>query len=167
MGGNRLRTASLAIVAVSLAVSMFMWAHLSGFEYGFFYGVFRNPPSDGFAAHGPNYYQSLNAWYFSISLCLSFVMTAKFFRHTIVSGVLCILLLAFITVSTGEMIEYKNLVIAGLPGYSSLWFDPYPWLNSSIYFDGFCIFAFVVLLVIEIWMMRSVRVSSESTAIEL
>lgn len=165
-GVNSLKKTSIAISAVSLTVSLFMWAQLTGFEYGFFYGVFHDPPQIGFAAHGPNYYQSLNIWYFSIAICLTFVVTAKVFRHSITSGVLCILVLAFVTISTWNMTEYKQTVLA-VRGNSFFWFDAYPWLNSSIYSDWFCIFAFGVLLVLEIWMIRSVRMSSEPTEIGL
>lgn len=148
------KVASIIIAAVSLVVSIFMWAQLSGFEYGFFYGVFQNPPNNGFSADGPNYYQSLNIWYFWVSLCLSVVIIAKFFRHAIIGGVICIPLLAFSTVSIWNMTEFKKLVIE-VRGDSFTWFDPYPWLNSSLYSDWFCLFALIILLVFEILMMRS------------
>jgi hypothetical protein len=156
---GRLKVASIAIAAVSLVVSIFMWAQLSGIEYGFFYGVFQDPPNSGFAAHGPNYYQSLNIWYFWISLCLSIVIIAKFFRHTIIGGVISILLLAFSAISTWNMTEYKQLVIE-VRGDSFALYNPYPWLNSSIYFDWLLLFAFIVLLVIEISTMRAEKTQS-------
>ena len=161
MDVDRLKKTSIAISAVLLAVSIFMWAQLSGFEYGFFYGVFQNPPSRGFAEHGaPNYYQSLNGWYLSICVCLSFVLITKFFRYRVASGVISILLLAFITISAWNMIDYKTYILPS--SHSYLWSDRDWWLTSSIYIDWFCIFAFVVLLVIEIWMVRLAKVRSES-----
>ena len=151
---NRLKVVSIAIAAVSLAAALFLWAQLSGFEYGFFYGVFADPPNNGFAAHGPNYYQSLNIWYFWVSLCLSVVLIVKFFKHTIIGGVFSILLLAFSAISIWNLTEFKKMVI-DVRGDSFAWYNPYPWLERSLYFDWFCLSSLIVLLVIEISMMRS------------
>ena len=148
-----LKRISIIAALVSIAVSVFMWAQLSGIEYGFFYGVFQEPPTYGFAAHGPNYYQSLNIWYLTISICLGFVLITQFFKPTVAGSFLRILILAFGAISTWNMIEFKKFVL-GIREDSFVWFDPYPWLGSSIFSDWFCISAFFLLLVVQIWIGR-------------
>jgi hypothetical protein len=157
---NRLKKTSIAISAVSLAVSIFMWAQLSGIEYGFFYGVFREPPSRGisFSGGGWNHFQSLNVWYFWIALVLCGNLVMKLFRQSAVGNGICIVLLTFLIIWLWDMNTYKSHLAAFPVGFYS---TPYPWLKASIYSDWFCLFAIVTLLIIEVSMMRMGRSSSD------
>ena len=128
-----------------------MWANVSGNEYGLFYGVFSDPPFTGMVAHGPNYYQSINTWYFWISICLVGCLTTKFLRESIILRGTCVLLLLFVLISTWEMLQYKRHVSDIARGS---FYHSYPWLESSIYWDWSLLFATVVLLVIEVWALR-------------
>lgn len=88
----------MAIAVLTASLCTFSWAVVSGVEYGFFYGVFHNPPSDGFAAHGPNYYQEHNVWYFKIVLSTLGFTVAKIFSDkvgTLVSIALVVNLVLF------------------------------------------------------------------------
>ena len=154
---SRLNLIFTAIAISLLSVSIFFWAQLSGLERGFFYGVFEDPPNQGFAADGPNYYQSLNVFYFWMSVCVGICLSASFVKNKFIR-VVCILLLAFVTISTWNNLEYKNAVVALRSGF----YFPYPWLKTSIYFDWYCLLAAAALLFIEVWAMRSAMSSSSA-----
>ena len=132
----------LAVVCV--CVSLLSWTLVSGLKYGPFYGVFSDPPSSGFAVHGPNYYQSMNIWYLVITLCFAaYVVLAT--REGIDGFILRIAVLCIAVYPFFNMLSFKYDVIvnSGLRDYT--------WLQNSIYTDVFCLVSIVSIMTIEIF----------------
>lgn len=131
------------IGAACVGLSVLNWTLLSGLDYGPFYGVFMDPPSTGFSADGPNYYQSLNLWYLMITLC--FAAYIAFSRRSEIDGfilrvaALCLAIYPFF-----NMLSFKYDVIVNSGRLD------YRWLQNSIYVDVFCLASIVVLMTIEI-----------------
>jgi hypothetical protein len=111
-----MRTAMLNAITVGLAIVCFAvsltdWFHVSGRKYGMFYGVFVNPPPSGFSGDGPDYYQSINGWYFVISICLIVFLAGKLFGRSLPAAaarifVLCVSVFPFV-----NMLKWKYLVM--------------------------------------------------------
>jgi hypothetical protein len=134
---------SLLIAVSVIALCTFSWAVVSGTEYGFFYGVFTNPPTNGFAAHGPNYYQEHNLWYFKIIVFMMIFVAVKIVSARI--GALISVLLVINLVLLWNMILFKNEILSleVCCGY-------YPWLRTSVTYDGIAITGTFVLIVFEL-----------------
>ncbi len=43
---------SITLALVSLVTCLFIWGQVSGFEKGYLYGVFQNPPQTGWSGVG-------------------------------------------------------------------------------------------------------------------
>ncbi len=142
-------TILLAILVIGF--SIFSWTVVSGSEYGFFYGVFQDPPNNGFSAHGPNYYQEHNIWYFAIIALTSVFAVIRIFipkpeRHVGAIFLIPVLIMFW------NMTSYKLLVL-GL----SICCDPYPWLRFATYTDallGLIIFTIFILEIVSVLMIR-------------
>ena len=137
-----------AVLAVFIAAAcMFLcflnWTLLSGLEYGYFYGVFRDPPTSGLVAHGPNYYQSMNVWYLVITLSFLVYVAARF-RQTLYGFVMRVAALCVAIYPFFNMLYYKYdvMVISQKRDVSRL--------QNSIYVDVFCLVSIVVLVGFEI-----------------
>jgi hypothetical protein len=144
-----------AILATAVIVlSILSWTLLSGPERGFLYGVFIDPPNSGFAAHGPNYFQSVNIWYFMITAF--FVGYCSFISWERIDGL--ILRMVALVISTYPLInmllfKYDVIVNSGVA-------NNYKWLQNSVYTDIFSLIMIVVLIALE--MKRFLRSEERS-----
>lgn len=138
---------TMLIATVCIVLCFLNWTWLSGLEYGYFYGVFSDPPTYGLAAHGPNYFQSMNIWYLVIILCFLVYLAASFRQATdgfvIRIAALCVAIYPYFNMLS---FKYDVIVNSGRRDYS--------WLQNSIYVDVFCLVAIVVLMCIEIFRLR-------------
>jgi hypothetical protein len=141
---SRLLDAVPAILAVAcLAGSCYFWFQLAKPEYGMFYGVFDDPPSNGLSPAGPNHFELINTWYFVISFCLLIYLILRQTAKTWHVYALRILVLAIATFPLLNMLDYKY---PG-PSYSR----PEWWLQVSLYFDVFAAAAILAIIGIEIF----------------
>lgn len=140
-GWSRVLATILALA--SLAVCVLNWSELSGLEYGYFYGVFANPPSSGFSGDSPNYFQSINIWYFVIVICLLIYLIAKLLKPPVVSLILCISALSVSVFPLWNMLGFKYEVLEMHSPY-------YPWLSNSIQLDVLCAAAISITIFIEV-----------------
>jgi len=144
---------TVSLATTSIALSFLNWTLLTGREYGHFYGVFSDPPTYGFAAHGPNYYQSINIWYIKIILCFVAYLSMRYLGSTI----------------HGLVIRVLALCVAVYPFFNMLFFkygvlditDRYAWLRNSVYLDWFCLTAIGFIIGFEI--ISVMRASNELT----
>jgi hypothetical protein len=147
------------ITTACLLLSFLNWTWLSGTEYGYFYGVFSNPPTSGFAVDGPNYYQSMNVWYLLITSSFLVAIAAGFSR-TIGGFVLRIATLSAATYPFINILYFKYDVIVNSGRHD------YTWLQNSTYFDIFCLTAIVVLMYIEIMRVWKSTLKNQSRTIK-
>jgi hypothetical protein len=131
---------TIPLAVAVLILSCFAWGSVSGLEKGFFYGLFSNPPTSGFAAHGPNYYQELNSWYFWIVLSAATLIILTFWSSHI-GSLIKILLCCFSLISFWNMFDFK-LSVLGLDRCCK----DYPWLRTSVYLDLFTALALFGIL---------------------
>lgn len=135
---------AIPLGAVVLILSCFTWGALSGLERGFFYGVFSNPPTSGFAAYGPNYYQELNTWYFWIVLLTTALIVLALWSSNL--GSLLKTLLCCVSIFPyWNMFDFKFTVL-GL----ELCCEYYPWLQTSVYLDMLAAGCIVAILSLEL-----------------
>ena len=142
-----MQVGSIILTIVAVALCLIDWFQVSGYKYGYFYGVFKDPPMNGFSADGPNYYQSINTWYFVISLCLLVFLSGKIARWAVASNIICIVALCVSIFPFWNMLDFKTDVLSR--------FNSYNWLSISIYLDWFCLVAIITLLFFEILLMIS------------
>lgn len=129
------------LVMVCLAVCLMDWFQVSGRRYGMFYGVIVDPPPSGFAVHGPNYYQSINTWYFIISICTIVFFAARLLGSAVASVGARILTLCVAVISFVNMLSYKyDVMTVKLP---------YEWLEISIYLDWWCLITMAIVMCLE------------------
>ncbi len=129
---NLVKVASIILASVSICICLFIWGKVSGFEYGYFYGVFQNPPSTFFNASGPNFFQEINKWYFIITVGFCIYIIGKLLKSLAVSSIICILSLSVGFYPYWDMLSYKKEILAMETKF------PYDyWLNKSVYFDWF------------------------------
>ena len=140
-----------------IALSTFSWAVVSGTEYGFFYGVFTNPPTNGFAAHGPDYYQEHNLWYFKIVLFMMIFVAVKIVSAR--TGARISILLVINLVLLWNMILFKNEIL-GLEVCCAY----YPWLRTSVTYDSIAIISTLVLIVFEL--INYLRIRGSNTSVK-
>lgn len=154
-----LNVLTMGLAVVSLVVCLTDWFHVSGSEYGMFYGVFVDPPSSGFSGDGPNYYQSINSWYFYISICLVLYLAGKFLGQSLPAVVARIFALCVAVFPFMNMLQWKYLVM-------TVELD-YEWLETSIYLDWGCLIALVTIMFIEIITLISRNRISKKLLLEL
>ncbi len=148
---------SIALALISMAVCLFIWGRLSGFEKGYFYGVFQALPQTGWSGVGErNYFQFMNMSYFIIAFGFCIYIVGKFLKPLVVSSTVCILALSISIYPFWDMFAYKNEILSmkSIPSY-------YPWLNSSIYFDCFLLFTAVILIFIQITLFITRELNTE------
>lgn len=157
--GNKdlLKIISIALALVSLAACLFIWGQLSGFEKGYFYEVFLSPPSTGFSSSGPNFFQSINQWYFIIAIGFFIYSIGKFLKSLVLSTIICILSLSAGLYPFWDMISYKREVLAMKTKFS---YDY--WLNNSIYFDWFILFAAIILIFVQVTLFITRKLNTET-----
>jgi hypothetical protein len=153
---------SITLALVSLFTCLFIWGELSGFEKGYFYGFIQNPPHiEGISGNdGTNFYQIINITYFIISIGFCAYVTGKFLKSSVISNIVCMASLSIVTYPLFNILLYKNdfLPVKG-PGSHVFW------RNISIYFDCFFLFATVILLLIEIILINTRKLSTETLKI--
>lgn len=135
---------------ILLGLCLLVWGKVSGFEKGFFYGVFQDPPSFSspsglsFSGGGPDFFQTINCWYFLIAACLSIYIIATFLKPMIVSCVICLLSLTIAAYPFWDSFNLKYGIIAMKANF------PYDyWLKISVYFDWFCLIGIMILMLIQ------------------
>lgn len=136
------RWLTVGLATICLAVCLTYWFRVSGSRYGMFYGVFVNPPPSGFAVHGPNYYQSINSWYFVISLCLLVFVVGKLLGRSLPAVAARIFALCVAVFPFVNMLMYKYDVMTVELNYE--------WLKTSTYLDWACMIVMVSIMCIEI-----------------
>jgi hypothetical protein len=145
---------TILIATLCIALCLLNWTWLSGLEYGYFYGVFSDPPMNGFAVHGPNYYQSMNIWYLTITVCFTacvvFAVRRELDGFILRMAALCIAIYPYFKLLD---FKYDVLVNSGRRDYS--------WLQNSLYIDGFCVLSVFILLCVEIMRIRSARIRTD------
>lgn len=132
---------TLGLAIVCFAVCLTDWFQVSGGRYGMFYGVFVDPPPSGFSADGPNYFQSVNSWYFFISICLLLFLAGKLFGRSFPAVIVRIFTLCVAVFPFLNMLTYKYDVMTVELHYE--------WLEISIYLDWACLIAMTGIMFIE------------------
>jgi Fe2+ transport system protein B len=113
-----------------------------------FYGVFADPPNfSGLAIGGPNYYQSINIWYFTIEICLVVYMVGMLLGRALPAVLVRILALCVSTFPFINMLMYK------FPVRDSS--SRKEWLETSIYLDCICLVFVAAIVGIEFIMYTS------------
>jgi hypothetical protein len=135
---------SVTLGSFSLAACFLIWGLLSGFEMGYFYGVFQDPPSNGFGAHGPNFFQSINIWYFIIGVGFCIYIIGESIKPLVASSAVCILSLIVSIYPYWDMLSFKKEILSMQDKFS---YDY--WLNNSIYFDWCLLFTSIILMFIQ------------------
>ncbi|MEP6946606.1 MAG: hypothetical protein ABJA02_11875 [Acidobacteriota bacterium] len=139
----------LVLAAVCIGLCFLNWSRLSGLEYGYLYGVFNDPPSNGFVANGPNHFQSMNIWYVVIITCLSLYVVGFYLGSRRGASVIRLLALCVTIFPYYNMLDYKFYL-------RDSWIR-YDWIESSFYIDIGCAVVLLGLLAKEIlFAIRSV-----------
>jgi hypothetical protein len=147
----------LVFVVACIGLCFLNWSTLSGPEYGYFYGVLSDPPSNGFAAHGPNHFQSINIWYIVIIICFAVYAVGDMFGPRGGGLVLRLLALSVAGFQYYSMLDYKFYL-------RDRW-NRYDFLENSVYVDIACATALIVLLGIDIF--AAIRSAGSITKIPL
>jgi hypothetical protein len=155
-----LKIIQIILASVSLAICIFLWGQINGFEQGYVSGVFQEYPHNSeiqFAAHGPNFYEEMNRWYAFIALGFLLFVWGGLVKRLVVSTVLYVLPFFFIILQYWQMIYWKNELLAREYKF------PYEyWLQNSIRFDWFCLCAAVCLVIIQIILIINRRLQTET-----
>ena len=126
-----------------LVLCVISWSLVSGLDRGFFYGVFAEP-SYPFGAHGPNYYQEHNLWYFKISLLILTFIAVKSVNSR-AGSVAGIALFCINLVFYWNMVSFKLISLQ-----SEVCCQNKPWLQTAIYIDIFAAVVIIVILCMEV-----------------
>lgn len=144
-----LQIISISLALISLFVCLFLWGQLSGFEKGYFYGMFKDVSQTKFSGIGEtNYFHAMNFWYLIIAIGFCGYIAGKYLKPLFISSIVCILSLSVVIYPFWDMLHYKNEVLT----ISSHYRDN-SWLNISIYFDWFLLLATVILLFFQFIIM--------------
>ena len=136
---------SISLALISLLVCLFLWGQLSGFEKGYFYGMFKDVPQTRFSGVGEtNYFHAMNFWYLIIAVGFFVYVIGSYLKPLFISSIVCILSLSIVIYPFWDMLEYKNEVLTISSHYRN---DS--WLNISIYFDWFLLLAAIILMFIQ------------------
>ncbi len=155
-----IRITLAAFAWILLGLCLFIWGKVSGFEEGFFYGVFRPPPPTRFSADGPNFYQTVNCWYFLIAVCLSIYIIATFLKPLALSCVICLFSLAVAVYPFWHSFKFKYGILEMKANF------PYDyWLKISVYFDWFCLVGIMILMLIQFISIISNRLEDKPNSI--
>lgn len=146
----------ISLALFSVGICLFIWGQVSGLEKGYFYGVFQSPPYTGVIAHGPNFFQSINIWYFIIAVGFCIYIVGKFLKSRTASNAICMLSLSVGIYPYWNMFSYKNEVLAMKTKFSYEY-----WLNNSIYFDWFLLFAVTILMIMQVNSIMTRKVDME------
>lgn len=139
-----LQIISVSLALISLGICLFFWGQLSGFEKGYFYGMFQEIPQTGFSGGGTNYFHAINFWYLIIAVGFCVYVIGKYLKPLFISSIVCVLSLGIVIYPFWDMFQYKNEVLNISSHYRN---DS--WLNISIYFDWFLLIATVILMLIQ------------------
>lgn len=141
--GRKRTFIGIGLTSICLIICLIDWFQVSGSEYGIFYGVFADPQDfSGFAVGGPNYYQSINIWYFTIIICLIIYMVGVLLGRSLPAVIARGLALCIATFPFFNMLMYKLAV-----SDSSTRKD---WLEPSIYLDFVCLILIATIIGTEI-----------------
>jgi hypothetical protein len=154
---NLVKVISISLALFSIGICLFIWGQVSGLEKGYFYGVFQSPPYTGIIAHGPNFFQSINIWYFIIAVGFCVYIVGKFLKSWTASNSVCILSLCAGIYPYWDMFSYKKEVLAMKTKFSYEY-----WLNNSIYFDWFLLFAAIILMIVQVNLIMTRKVHIET-----
>ena len=145
------------LAAVCIGICFLNWSRLSGLKYGYFYGVFADPPSNGFSIGGPNHFQSMNVWYVVIITCLIIYVFGRFLGSRLGGPVIRLTALCVTVFPYYNMLDYKFYI-------RDIW-NRYDWLENSFYLDIGCAAVIVGLLGTELLFV--IRSSGSLTTISL
>ncbi len=137
---QRLTAIAVGLAIVCLVICLTTWFQVSGYSYGMFYGVFSDSPASGFAIHAPDYYQSINSWYFFISVCLAVFLLGKLLGRSLLAVIVRVLAICISTFPFFNMLIYKFAVLSSRK----------EWLETSIYMDCVCLILIASIVGIEI-----------------
>ena len=153
---------SITLALVSLFTCLFTWGELIGFEKGYFFGFIQNPPHiKGISGNdGTNSNQIFGITYFIISIGFCAYITGKFLKSSVLSNIVCIVSLSLVTYPLFNILLYKNGFLP-VKGPCSHVF----WLNISIYFDCFFLISTVILLLIQINLINTRKLNTETLKI--
>lgn len=154
------RITSAVFAWILLGLCMLVWGKLSGFEKGYFYGVFQNPPHTGFSGDGPNFFQTVNCWYFLISVCLIIYIIAIFLKPLIVSSFVCLSSLSVAIYPFWDSFSIKYGILAMESKFS---YDY--WLKISVYIDWFCLIGIIILMLIQFTSVISNKLENKPNSI--
>lgn len=145
----------------SIGTCVIFWGLVSGFERGYFYGVFHNPPpTPGIAVHGPNFFQQINIWYFTVFVGLCGYIFGKLFKPLVVSTVICVFSLSVALYPFWDMYFYKREVLEIDYPFSYTY-----WLRVSTYFDWLMICTVIALMLFQI--LLTLRSKADFQRIEI
>ncbi len=103
---------SISLALISLLVCLFLWGQLSGFEKGYFYGMFKDVPQTRFSGVGEtNYFHAMNFWYLIIAVGFCAYVIGSYLKPLFISSIVCILLLSVVIYPFWDMLHYKNEVL--------------------------------------------------------
>lgn len=133
---------SISLALISLLVCLLLWGQLSGFEKGYFYGMFKEVSQTGFSGVGEtNYFHALNFWYLIIAGSFFVYVLGSYLKPLFISSIVCLSSLIVAIYPFWDMLQYKNDVLTTSSHYRNE-----SWLNVSIYFDWFLLLAVIILI---------------------
>jgi hypothetical protein len=152
---------SITLALVSLITCLFIWGQISGFEKGYLYGVIQSPPRiEGISGQEVNFFQIINSIYLIISLGFCAYIIGKFLKSLVISSVICMVSLSVVVIPLYDILRYKNdFLPVTRPGSDVFW------LNNSIYFDWFFLFATVTLMFVQITLINTRKLDTETLKI--
>jgi hypothetical protein len=144
-----LNTISISFALISIGVCLTIWGLVSGFEKGYFYGMFTDLPDYGFSTDGTNFYQFINTSYFTILLGLCSYTAGKFIRSHTISNFICLVSLSVALYPFWDMYFFKREILPIGYYYVSYGY----WLGVSVYFDWFVLFVVLSLLITQVFLL--------------
>ena len=156
------KTISITLAIVSLVTCLFIWGQISGFEKGYLYGLIQNPPRiEGISGQGgTNFFQVINTWYLITVLGFCAYIIGKCLKPLVVSSIICMVSLSVVILPLFNILQYKyDFLPVTRPGSDVFW------LNNSIYFDWFFLFATVTLMFVQITLINTRKLDTETLKI--
>src|SRR5688500_15168074 len=150
-----LKILSIAFSFFGLVTCLYIWGQLSGFEKGYFYGVFytKQPDPNIIGSYfGSDIFEHINNWYFTITFGFSVYMIGKCLKSMMLSSIVCIVSLCIALYPFFDMLVYKTTDHYGIK----------QWVNNSIYFDCFLLFTVIILMFIQFNLIITRKLESET-----
>ncbi len=160
-GKDCVKITSVILALFSIGICVFIWGQVSGFEKGYFYGVFSPPPSTGFSASGPNFFQEINILYFILAVGFCIYSIGNLLKPSALSSTIRLLSLIVPIYPLWRTLSFKKEVLAMETKFS---YDY--WLNNSIYFDYLLLFIASILILFQVALIISNKLDIEKIDIK-